>query len=362
MTMHEQVLPSRCGCYNPRRMYGSHSMKCRSLRRVSKLLAALGVALLTLTGCAGRPAARLLSLIGLSQKPLVLSIVAERSEGPATPLELLNPFEGYAPFNAALGDAIGRNVVPDLVFPFQVGPNLALGICHLAIVSPLQLGQLADAESFPVLAVFADEQGRTERGALLIVAERSQIRDAASLRGKIVAFGPAGDARTHQAALRLLAARGLQRGDLSLEPLPIPGSLKHFAHMRAVAQSVMNGSSDAGFIDEHAWETMPEHSEREGDPCRAKLRVIDRAAATPERIVIASPTLDAELRSAVQEFLMSAGRRQAAALSPLKCSGFQAPEADLIARCREIVTASPAAADGQTPTSTVASVRARTLR
>lgn len=324
---------------------GITSMNMRTGRSVAFcLISVLGIAA---SGCTGRPASRLLSLIGLSQKPLVISIVADRPEGPTTPLELLNPFESYSEFNQALGKAVNRSVAPDLVFPFQVGPNLSLGICHLAIVSPLQFGQMSDADKYPVVAVFADEQGRTERSAVLVVAARSNIQDAAGLKGKIVGFGPAGDARTHQAGLALLASRGINRGDLSLEPLPLPGSLKHFPHMRAVAQSVINGSSDAGFIDELAWEQMPETDDREGEPSRSKLRVIDRAQPTPERLIVASPALEESTRAEIRDFLMSAHDRAAAALRPMKCSGFKAPADDIVAKCRALANMTGAEASSE---------------
>jgi hypothetical protein len=139
-----------------------------------------------------------------------------------------------------------------------------------------------------------------------------------------VAFGRANDARTHQAALDLLAQHGLAKTDLSLELLPIPGSLKHMPNARAVAQTVINLSSDAGFLDEADWEDLPEHATEPDEPARDRLRVIDRTIDVPDLLIIASPKLDPETTEKVRACLLNADQEHPEALSSLRISGYRA--------------------------------------
>lgn len=205
----------------------------------------------------------------------------------------------------------------DLCLPLQLPFGLTSGMFHLAVVSPLDYARLPERERFPVVAMAADEAGRTARPALMIVPTGSAIQSVEDLRGKTVAFGPSGDPRTHHAALELLVQHGLKKADLSLELLPLPGSLKHMPTMRAVAQTVINLSSDAGFIDQAAWEALPEHADNAEDPAQDRLRVIAQTIALPDRLVLASPKLDEGLRQRVREILLAADREHPEALRPL---------------------------------------------
>lgn len=276
-----------------------------------------------------------LNLIGLAEKPLVVLHAAEPSGPPAGPLEALDPFAPFARFNAALGAAVKRTVVPDLCFSFQIEPNLTLGIGHIAIVSPLQYGRLKDRDKFSVLAVTIDMHGRTQRPALLVVAAGSPLQSPADLRGKTVAFGSSRDARRHTAALALLREHGLTPADLSLELFPVPGSLKMFPKSRDVAQSVLNASSDAGFVDEEDWDQFPQHDDRPDEPSRDRLRVIGRTLAVAERLILRAPppALDDATAGAIRDFLLSADRVAPEALKPLRWSGFREPTPELLAEC-----------------------------
>lgn len=317
-------------------------------RGVAGLLCAL------LTGCQSVPA-RFLAVFGINKDPVVVSLVS--AEQPASPdgrlgilTPLVNPFEAYGPWRAALAKDLGRPVALDLCFPVQIEPNLALGLCHLAILTPGEYARLPQRERFPVLAVPADERGRVARPALLVVAAASDLHAVEDLRGRTVAFGPAGDCRTHHAALALLAQHGLQPGDLSRELLPLPGSLKHMPNARAVAQTVINASSQAGFIDEAAWERLPPHSPRPDDPDRARLRVIARTCALPDRLIVCSPTLDEATRAKVCQALLGAVEHFPTALRPLRISGYQKPTAELLAACCRLAEPAPTR-DGATPDS-----------
>jgi len=293
------------------------------------------VALIANAGCrsGGIP---LLNLFGVG-KPLVVALVAEpRTESASSPLELLNPFAPYEPLRKALGEHMGRPVAMDLCLPIQVNANLAHGFYHLAIVSPVQFAEFNEAQGFAAIAVPIDEQQRPARCAVLVTGAKSDIRKVEDLRGRKVAFGPERDARTHQAGLALLKQHGLAKTDLSLEVLPIPGSLRHFPDMRSIAQSVQNGSYAAGFIDEAAWEALAERGEREGEPSRDKLRVIGRTVAVPDRLIVCSPTLDAATTEKVRSFLLAVGKEHAEVLRPLRVSGYLEPGKELLETCREL--------------------------
>ncbi|RMF78236.1 MAG: phosphate/phosphite/phosphonate ABC transporter substrate-binding protein [Planctomycetota bacterium] len=310
------------------------AMRSRNGFFVSATLLALGA----LCGCQSATYG-FLNLIGLSRKPLVvLHVVKPLAPGSGSLKKVLNPFEPYRALRAELSDELDREVVPDVCFPFQVGPNLALGTAHLAIVSPTDYAAIPNHEQFRVLAVPLDEKGRIQRPALLVAPSDSDIRRVEDLKGKVVAFGPEGNPRTHHAALVLLGEHGVRPRDLSLEVLPVPGSLKHLPNDRGVAQSVINGSSDAGFIDLRAWEQFPETSGDETLPMRSKLRVVAETPPTPDRLIIASPTLDASTSQRIAGFFLTASDRHPQALEPLRCAGFAACDDELVSRWMAIIS------------------------
>jgi ABC-type phosphate/phosphonate transport system substrate-binding protein len=305
-------------------------------------------ALLTLVGAGGCGSAplRLLSLIGVSKGPLVVALVAERrpakDDSPLAALRL-NPFAPYDQLQAVLRDGLGRPVGWDLCFPLQLESSLAIGLSHMAIISPADYAHLQNRERFPVIAVPVDEGPRVVHPAVLVVRADAAVKSVEELRGKIVAFGPAGDSRTHLAALELFARHGLKATDLSLELLPVPGSLKHMSNARAVAQTVMNFSSEAGFIDQADWEEFPEHAERRDDPARDRLKVIAETIALPDQLIVASPKLDAATLQKVREILLAADREHPEALAPLHVTAYQAPTAEMLKACALLAEpASPA--------------------
>jgi ABC-type phosphate/phosphonate transport system substrate-binding protein len=269
-----------------------------------------------------------LNLIGVADKPLVMTSVAEKS-----PLQLLDPFGPSHELNKALGAAVQRTVVNDMCFEFQLGPNLSLGTAHLANVSAVHYARLSDRSKYPVLAVSVDSRSRPARRAHLVVPANSRVERVADLRGNTIAFGPSRDGRTHHAALLLLRENGLSRQDLSLELFPVPGSLKTFPNARDVAQSVLNASSDAGFVDELDWEEFPEQPPRPGAIGQSALRIVASTSAVPERLILRSPTLDDVTAQHVADFLLRAGERHAAALKPMRIGGFIAPTPELLDAC-----------------------------
>lgn len=298
--------------------------------KLARVVAGILTPLLALQfGCQATGVA-VLNLIGVAEKPLVITSVADKPHQLVGTLGVPDPFAQTREFNEALGKAVQRTVVNDVCFEFQLGPNLALGTAQLADVSPLQYARLADRAKYPVLAVALDPQGRPARRAHLIVSAKSSIRRPDELRGKTVAFGPSRDGRTHHAALLLLRESGLARQDLSLELFPVPGSLKTFPNARDVAQSVLNGSSDAGFVDELDWEEFPDSPPRAGEIGKSGLRIVASTIATPERLILRSPTLDNATAQRVTEFLLNSGAQHAAALKSMRLGGFAAPTPDLL--------------------------------
>ncbi len=305
-------------------------------------------------GCQTLPS-RLLSLIGLSKEPLSMALVMDNR--PLAPVEALNPFPRYAALQKALGEGLERPVAVDICFAFQADLGLASGLYDVADVTTTQYARLTNPEMLRVLAVPVDAEGRVARSAVLVVAADSAIFDVAHLRGKVVAFGPADDARTHHAALHLLQQNGLAKTDLALELLPVPGGLKHMPDARSVAQTVINSSSDAGFIDEGAWEAFPEHATQADDPARDKLRIIGRTAAVPDRVIVASPKLAVQTADRVCELLCAMGRDRPDALKPLGIAGFERRDAEEAAAWRRLIL--PAEPSSQPATDESASTAER---
>lgn len=302
--------------------------------RPQRCLTTVGLALLLAVSSGCQTAGlRFLSLVGLKKEPLAMALVVDQ---PTEAVGLLNPFTPYQPLQKAMGESLRRPIAVDLCMAFQVETGLKSGWHDLAVVSPAQYARLTQPEVFRTIVCSVDGRHRMSRPALLVVPADSDVRSAADLRGKVVAFGPAEDSRTHYAALKLLHEAGLRKQDLALDVLPIPGSLKHFPHMRAVALAVINGSATAGFIDEAAWEEFPEEDAAENTPARSKLRVIDRTKAVPDRIILASPTLDEATIGAIRTFLLQVGEKQPEVLSNLTAKAYAVPGEHTLAACREL--------------------------
>jgi ABC-type phosphate/phosphonate transport system substrate-binding protein len=312
-------------------------------------LAALATALLAAAtiGCQ-TTGARLLNFIGLSQKPLAVMYASEKTELPALPQTLLDPFSASKQMHDALGKATQRVVTPDLCFSFQLEGNLALGICHLAVLSPIQYANLTEKSKYPVVAMAVDDKGRVERCGLLIVAVGSPIREVADVRGKRVAFGFPRDARTHHAGLALLKENGVAKTDLALDLLPVPGALRVYPRPIDVIQAVLNNGIDAGFIDEQAWEDLPE-SAATGKPSRAGLRAIAKTAAVAEGFVLRSPELDAATAESVRGFFLNVGKEQPDVLRSLRLSGYARPDDAVLSRAAALKSDAPAAAGSKSP-------------
>ncbi len=306
-----------------------------------------------LHGCHGAAGPRLLSLVGLAQKPIVLTHIVPYDKPAEGLVQLVNPFSRYAALNERMSRALNRPVVEDLCLPFQLSPNLQLGVAHLAMISPADFAALAEGSFYP-LAISADERGVVASRAKLIIPAGSKIHAVTDLRRRVVAFGPSQDARTHTGGLMLLAEHGVARTDLALEALPTLGSLKSFPDSKDVAQSVLNGSSDAGFVDERYWNALPEHEPDRTRPAKDRFLVLAETEAYPDLIVVASRVLTESERSDIQRFLVDSDEIDSDALRPLKVGSFAPPAEDVLRTCRKLGALTPAA---QMPESPAASQR-----
>lgn len=280
------------------------------------------------------------------QDALLIGLVARQDVAPGeNPLELLNPLGPYEALRDAMQQELGRPVRLDLCLRPLLEPCLRDGHYGVAILSPYEYALLPGPERFEIIAVSTDAAARPARSALLVVAATSTAQTIADLRGRKIAFGLQRDARAHAAGLELLGEHGLSRGDLSLEVLPLPGSLRTFPKPRDVMQAVVNGSYDAGFVDEASWESLPAG----GDSLtRGRMRVLGRTAALPDLIVLASPKLDAAQRERLSQTLLALGHKRPDALRPLNIAGFAAIPADVRAACLRLHQ-SPAVAPATAP-------------
>lgn len=295
--------------------------------------AAIGL-MLGQTGCSlGAGGARFLSFVGLTQKPVIVALVPQPG--------VLNPFASHEELRKTMSASLKRPVLLDLCLPIQLSPNLDLGFYDFAIASEECYASIPGRERFGVVAVARDQNGQAARPAVLIVATDSAIDDVSGLRDKRVAFGPLLDGRTHLAALLLLSDHGLRKSDLKLELLPVPGSLRHFSSMTGIARSVVQGDSDAGFMDEAAYDELPPSADG-NQPARDKLRVIARTMPIADTLVIRSPKAEPEVVQQVAAFLLDAETKCPGALRPLRVSGYEAPDAQLTERCRRLASAAEA--------------------
>lgn len=283
-----------------------------------------GLSLLVTAGCVVRTGLIVLSeAVGL--KPIVVALVSE------DPLKVVNPFTAYDPLRDALSAELKRPVALDTCIPFQMTGLLKEGFYQFAVLTPLQYAQLGERERFPVVAIPADAAGRKERYAVIVVAPNSSAQTPADLRGKVFAFGPAGDPVAHHAAIAALRTAGLGENDIQKELVPLPG-LKHMPNGRGVAQSVIAGSSDAGFVDVADWESFPESAVGDIEPAKSKLRVIGRTPAVPLRLIVASPKTDVTVVNAVKAALLGVNARKPEALKPLNESAYVEPTAEQVAQ------------------------------
>lgn len=302
-------------------------------RTLRLLLAAVGFCAAA-SGCVARTGLLALSnVVGI--KPVVIAVVSD------DPLKLFNPFSAYDPLRQALSDEIRRPVALDTCVPLQMAGLLKEGFYQFAIVSPIDYARLPERDFFPVLAAPSDAQTRRTRFAFLVVPWNSPIQSVEELRGKLIAFGPAGNPITHKAALALLERAGINEIDVGKELLPVPGALRHVPIARALAQSLLSGASAAGFIDNADWESLPEQSPNDTEPSRRRLRVLARTASMPTSFIVASPKADPAMVDALRTALLAMHVKKPDVLRPLNAASFFEPTTDEISAALQVSAAPP---------------------
>lgn len=286
-------------------------------------------ALILFAGCQSA-GLRLLNLIGLESRPLSVALVTDR---PTDAVQAVNPFAAFKPLQAALAEELGRPVAVDVCFVSQAESGFASGWYDLAIVTPTQYARFRNPAAVRTLCLAEDRQGRSARSALLVVPSESSIQSVHDLRDRVVAFGPAEDGVTHYGALQYLRSNGLRPKDLKLDLLPLPGSLRHYADGRGVAEAVGSGAADAGFIDEADWEALADPGE---GSARDRLRVVGQTPPLPIKLLIAAPRLDDETAARVRSFALQVGTTRPEVLAGLPVSGYRAPDDALVQACRTL--------------------------
>lgn len=291
-------------------------------------------ALIFLAGCrsGGIP---LLNLLPTGKTTTVIGLAADPKPLFADDkIDPINPLERFEPLRRAAQDTLGHPVLLDFCMEIQVCPNLDLGLYQFVLLTPAQFNRLPTAarEKYTLLATSLDMKNRAGRSGLLVVPSDSKVKLMADLRGKKVCFGPERDERVNAAGLRLLEQNGLKKGDLALDALPIPGSIKVLPNPRAVSQCVLNGTADAGFIDEAFFETLPAGSPDRAEPAQDKFRVIGRTGALPDWIMVAGPKADTKARAELKNFLLKFGGQSKVDLSKLGVAGFGEPRLESAAQ------------------------------
>lgn len=284
-----------------------------------------------------------INLIGL-EPPVRTALVTDRVE------ELLNPQLSYNPLLLEMRKEFNRPFGLEPVFTHQAEPLLVEGHFQMAIATPGQFAQFTTLDDSDVMVMPAPPTGKAARPAVLIVKADSEFKTVSDLRGKRIAFGPKNDARCYFAALALLDDSGIPPAEIKKGLLLLDTLWRYQPTARSRAESILNGFVDAAFVDEAKWDNFPTSDERKDEPCQTKLRVIAKTVAVPDRLWLASPTLDAGTREQIENFLLNARRDNAAALAWLNIGGYERVDKETLANCRELTRIEPTLLDARTST------------
>lgn len=275
-----------------------------------------------------------INLIGL-EKPIRTALVTDRVE------ELLNPQLSYNPLLLEMRKMLGRPVGLEPAFTHQAEPLLIEGHFQMAVATPMQFAQFSTIDQADAMVMPSPLIGKASRPAVLVVKADSTVEQALDLRGKRIGFGPKNNARTYFAALALLDESGIAPAEIKRGLLLEDSLWRHQLAARGRAESLLNGYIDAAFIDEAAWDKFPEKDERATEPCQSKLKVIARTVAVPDRIWLASPTLDAGTRERITNFLLKAREDHPDPLKWLNIGGYEMVDEQTLANCRKLTRIEP---------------------
>jgi ABC-type phosphate/phosphonate transport system substrate-binding protein len=278
----------------------------------------------------------LLNYIPLS-KPINIVIASD------SPIESAPMLLSHERLREAMSKDLGRGVHLELAFPLLLEPGLSSNWQQLAILSPQQFATLSSPDKFTVLAVASAVSPNGAEPGVLITKAVGGAADVASLKGQRVAFGPPDSARLNAAARAFLRDAGVREEDLKREILPVPGSLLTFPDSASVGRAVLDGEAIAGFVNESYLQGLSETPAGADVAARSQFRILGRTMTLPDRIVVASPTLDAATRQRVQDFLVASSRDHARALQDAHLAGFTVPTDEVLQNLRALRTKTPVA-------------------
>lgn len=284
-----------------------------------------------------------INLIGL-EPPVRTALVTDRVE------ELLNPQLSYNPLLLALRQELNRPVGLEPAFTHQAEPLLLKGHFQMAIATPGQFAQFDTLDDSDVMVMPSPPTGKAARPAVLIVQADSEYKTVTDLRGQRIAFGPKNNARSYFAALALLDESGISPAEIRKGLLLLDNLWRHQASAVARTQSLLDGYVDAAFVDEAEWDRFPETEQGKAEPCQNKLRVIAKTVAVPDRIWLASPSLDTATRKKIENFLLEARGNHAEELKWLNVGGYERVDAQTLANCRKLTRIEPTLLDARTRT------------
>ncbi len=261
-----------------------------------------------------------LNLRGLGQQPVRVGI---------TRLEFPPPLfvPKHSLFNDNLALYLNKPVCFELLNPRQIRVKMGTGRLQFAMLTAGDFEQIAPADTYEILAVPKDTQGRIIRRGLIIVAPNSRLQSLSELKKQRFHFLPPEDP-LNEAALGALLEAGVDKKDLNQGLLELGMSLgMHHINSLEVAKSVVLEQNAAGVIDEDDYNKWKETggSLLLLNPSRDQVRIIAHTVTIPAGPFLAAKNNPPELTAKVKEFLFKVVGKNPLALAPLGYSGFVDP-------------------------------------
>ncbi len=282
----------------------------------------MGMALLSFTGGCSTVAHVVdpLNLRGLGQQPVRVGI---------TKLEFPPPLfvPKHSLFNDNLALHLNKPVCFELLKPRQIRIHLGTGRLQFAMLTAGDFEQIAPADTYEILAVPKDAQGRIIRRGLIIVAPNSPLRSLGELKKQRFHFLTPEDP-LNEAALGALLEAGVDKNDLNQGLLGLGMNLgMHHINSLEVAKSVLLEHNAAGIIDEDEYNKW----KKTGgsllllNPSQDEVRIIAHTVAVPAGPFLAARNNPPELTAKVKDFLLKVVGKNPLALVPMGYSGFVDP-------------------------------------
>lgn len=296
----------------------------RQTRRLSPRVAAVGCAILSLavSGCS---TIDVLNLRHLGRPPVRVG-VARYDRKPA-----LLFFPQWSLLNDDLELYLNEPVAFQLMKPWQIAVHLGTGRLQFAMLSPGDYSAVADEMNHEILAVPVDQQGRTSRVGLIVVAADSPIHSLSELKGRRFHFLPGGNV-LNEAVLGCLLEAGVVATDLDKGILGLELDTHHISSAEVVKSVVLERNS-AGVIEEADYEKWAESG---GIvllpiplPAQDQVRIIGRTVRVPNGPFVVSNNTPPELKEKVREYLLKGVTKRVLqsrfVLGPMGYKGFADP-------------------------------------